>query len=91
MAITGTSFELIPHKLVVGGAALGYHEGQAVLVPNALPGERLERLRIRESKGVVQARVQRLLLSASGGCFQNAKSAPSTQPRGLRLPRTPDR
>jgi hypothetical protein len=32
-------FELVPHKLVFGGAALGYFDGEAVLVPNAIPGE----------------------------------------------------
>jgi 23S rRNA (uracil1939-C5)-methyltransferase len=61
MATPSTIFELIPQKLVFGGAALGYHDGRTVLVPNALPGERLEVERLRESKGVVRGRVRRVL------------------------------
>jgi 23S rRNA (uracil1939-C5)-methyltransferase len=58
--MTGT-FELVPQKMIFGGAALGHHEGKAVLVPNALPGERLDVEPLRESKGVVRARIRRVL------------------------------
>lgn len=54
-------FELIPQKLIYGGAALGHHQGRAVLVPRALPGERLEVEEVRTAKGVVHARPLRVL------------------------------
>ncbi len=50
-------FELIPQKLVYGGAALGYHEGHPVLVPRALPGERVRVEPVRRAKGVIHARL----------------------------------
>jgi 23S rRNA (uracil1939-C5)-methyltransferase len=55
------SFELIPQKLVYGGHALGHHQGWTVLVPRALPGERLEVEPVRTAKGVVHARPLRVL------------------------------
>jgi 23S rRNA (uracil1939-C5)-methyltransferase len=55
------SFELIPQKLIYGGAALGHHQGRTVLVPRALPGERLEVEEVRTVKGVVHARPPRVL------------------------------
>lgn len=55
------AFEFFPQKLVYGGQALGYHEGRAVLVPRALPGERLEVEPLRIAKGVVHARPLRIL------------------------------
>ncbi|MGH9395435.1 MAG: class I SAM-dependent RNA methyltransferase [Terriglobia bacterium] len=58
------TFELIPQKLVFGGAALGYHAGQAVLAPLALPGERVEVEPVRSAKGMVHARLLRVLESA---------------------------
>ena len=58
------SFELSPHKLVYGGEALGYAEGQTVLVSYALPGERLEVEPVRTAKGVVHARPLRILEAA---------------------------
>ena len=36
------AFEITLDKLVYGGDALGYHQGRAVFVPRALPGERWE-------------------------------------------------
>ena len=54
-------FELTPHKLVYGGEALGYHQGRPVLVSHALPGERLEVEPVRTAKGVVHARLLRVL------------------------------
>ena len=59
------SFELIPEKLVYGGAALGHAEGRTVLVPFALPGERLEVESVRTAKGVIHARPIRILEAAS--------------------------
>jgi 23S rRNA (uracil1939-C5)-methyltransferase len=54
-------FELIPHKLVFGGKALGYHQGRPVLVSQGLPGERLEVEPVGTAKGVVHARLVRVL------------------------------
>jgi len=59
------SFEFSPYKLVYGGEALGHAEGHAVLVPRALPGERLEVEPVRVAKGVVHARPLRVLEAAS--------------------------
>ncbi|MBI1982594.1 MAG: 23S rRNA (uracil(1939)-C(5))-methyltransferase RlmD [Acidobacteria bacterium] len=58
-------FELVPQKLVYGGAALGHAQGRTVLVPFALPGERLEVESLRTAKGVVHARPVRVLEAAS--------------------------
>ncbi len=58
------SFEFSPHKLVYGGESLGYAEGQTVLAPYALPGERLEVEALRTAKGVVHARPLRVLEAA---------------------------
>jgi 23S rRNA (uracil1939-C5)-methyltransferase len=57
-------FELIPQKLVYGGEALGHHQGRTVLVPRALPGERIEVEEVRTAKGVVHARPLRVLQAA---------------------------
>jgi len=57
-------FEFNPQKLVYGGEALGYHNGRTVLVPRALPGERLEVEEVRVAKGVVHARPLRVLAAA---------------------------
>ena len=54
-------FKFTPHKLVYGGDALGHHEGRPVLVPHALPGELLEVEPVRTAKGVVHARLLRVL------------------------------
>jgi 23S rRNA (uracil1939-C5)-methyltransferase len=54
-------FELIPQKLIYGGDALGHYQGRPVLVPRALPGERLEVEEVRTAKGVVHARPLRVL------------------------------
>jgi 23S rRNA (uracil1939-C5)-methyltransferase len=58
------SFEFSPHKLVYGGDALGHHQGRAVLVPRALPGERLEVEELRTAKGVVHALPLRIIEAA---------------------------
>jgi 23S rRNA (uracil1939-C5)-methyltransferase len=57
-------FEFSPQKLVYGGEALGYHEGRTVLVPRALPGERLGVEELRVAKGVVHVRPLRVLAAA---------------------------
>src|SRR5207249_1612491 len=44
-----------------GGEALGHHQGRVVLVPRALPGERVEAEEARTAKGVVHARPLRIL------------------------------
>lgn len=49
-------FEFTPHKLVYGGDALGHYQGRTVLVPRALPGERLLVEEVRTAKGVTHAR-----------------------------------
>lgn len=54
-------FELVPRKLVYGGGALGHHEGRPVLVPYALPGERVEVEPVRQAKGMVHARLLQVL------------------------------
>ena len=54
-------FEFTPQKLVYGGEALGHHQGRVVLVPRALPGERVEAEEARAAKGVVHARPLRIL------------------------------
>lgn len=59
-----TPFEFTPQKLVYGGDALGYYQGRPVLVPRALPGERLEVEPVRTAKGVVHARPLRILKPA---------------------------
>jgi 23S rRNA (uracil1939-C5)-methyltransferase len=58
-------FELVPEKLVYGGAALGHTEGRTVLVPFVLPGERVEVETVRTAKGVIHARPVRILEAAS--------------------------
>ena len=57
-------FEFSPQKLVYGGEALGHAEGRTILVPRALPGERLEVETVRVAKGVVHARPLRVLDAA---------------------------
>jgi len=58
------SFEFSAEKLVYGGEALGHHQGRAVLVPRALPGERIQVEELRTAKGVVRARPLRILSAA---------------------------
>jgi len=57
-------FQLSAEKLVYGGDALGHHQGRTVLVPRALPGERLEVEEVRTAKGVVHARPLRVVAPA---------------------------
>jgi 23S rRNA (uracil1939-C5)-methyltransferase len=57
-------FEFAPQKLVYGGDALGHYQGRTVLVPRALPGERLEVERVRTTKGVVHAQTLGILSAA---------------------------
>lgn len=54
-------FEFTAQKLVYGGDALGHHQGRTILVPRALPGERLEVEEVRTAKGVVHARPLRII------------------------------
>src|SRR5712692_7334871 len=54
-------FEFAAQKLVYGGDALGDFNGRPVLVPRALPGERLEVEAVRTAKGVLHARPLRIL------------------------------
>ncbi len=54
-------FEIIPQKLVYGGGALGHHDGHPVLVPYALPGERVEVELVRQAKGMMHARLLEVL------------------------------
>ncbi len=54
-------FEFSAQKLVYGGEALGHFQGHAVLVPRALPGERLEVELVRTAKGIMRARPLRIL------------------------------
>jgi len=58
------TFELVPQKLVYGGAALGHYQGRPVLVPRALPRERWEVEEVRRAKGVLHARPLRILSAA---------------------------
>jgi len=57
-------FELTPTKLIYGGEALGHYAGRTVLVPQVLPGERVEVEEVRTAKGVVRARPLRILQPA---------------------------
>ncbi|HXJ92117.1 MAG TPA: class I SAM-dependent RNA methyltransferase [Terriglobia bacterium] len=57
-------FEVIPQKLVYGGSALGHHDGHPVLVPYALPGERVEVEAVRRAKGMVHTRLLQVLTPA---------------------------
>ncbi|HLW78097.1 MAG TPA: class I SAM-dependent RNA methyltransferase [Terriglobia bacterium] len=57
-------FEFTAQKLVYGGDALGYHQGRTVLVPRALPGERVAAEEVRTAKGVVHARPLRVLVAS---------------------------
>ncbi len=54
-------FELHAQKMVYGGAALGHHAGRPVLVPYALPGERVQAETARVAKGMVYARLLEVL------------------------------
>jgi 23S rRNA (uracil1939-C5)-methyltransferase len=58
-------FEFAAQKLVYGGEALGHYRGRPVLVPRALPGERLEVEAVRTAKGVMHARPLRILEPAA--------------------------
>ncbi len=57
-------FEITPQKLVYGGDALGYHQGHVVLLPLALPGERLEVEALHTARGVTHARLLKVLEAA---------------------------
>ena len=59
-----SAFELVPQKLIYGGDALGHYQGRPVLVPRALPGERLEVEEIRTARGVLRARPLKVLAAA---------------------------
>ena len=58
-------FELVLQKLVYGGSALGHDDdGHPVLVPYALPGERVEVEPVRRAKGMVHAQLLQVLTPA---------------------------
>jgi len=57
-------FEVKTEKLVYGGEALAHHNGRAVLVSRALPGERIEVEEVRTAKGVTHARPVHVLAPA---------------------------
>lgn len=61
---TGDTFELDITDIVYGGNAFGRHEGKAVFVPYALPGERVEVRIIDERKRYAVAEVVRVLDAA---------------------------
>jgi 23S rRNA (uracil1939-C5)-methyltransferase len=82
-------FEMVTDKLVYGGAALGHHAGRPVLVPYALPGERVEAETVRIAKGMVHARLLKVLdpapervaapcpyFTRCGGCHYQHLDAP---------------
>jgi len=54
-------FELVTQKMLYGGAALGHHAGHPVLVPYAMPGERVQVETARVAKGMVHARLLQVL------------------------------
>jgi 23S rRNA (uracil1939-C5)-methyltransferase len=58
------TFEFTAQKLVYGGDALGHYHGRTVLVPRALPGERVEVEEVRTAKGVTHARPLRVIAAA---------------------------
>ena len=60
------TFQLVPEKIVFGGEALGHYEGRPVLVPRSVPGERLEVEPVRTAKGMIHARIVRVLDPAPG-------------------------
>ncbi len=61
-----STFELTPHKLVYGGAAIGFARGQTVLVAGVIPGERVEVEPVSDAKGITRARVRRILMASPG-------------------------
>ena len=69
--MTPTPFEVTPAKLVYGGAALGYHAGHPVLVPGALPDERVEVEVAREAKGMIHARLLRVITPSAQRIMAN--------------------
>jgi 23S rRNA (uracil1939-C5)-methyltransferase len=52
--------EIVVEKLVYGGEGLGRLAGRVVLAPFVLPGETVEIESVRETKGLIHARVTRL-------------------------------
>lgn len=54
-------FELVTGKLAYGGASLGHHAGHPVLVPYALPGERVQVETARVAKGMIHTRLTQVL------------------------------
>ncbi len=49
-----TSFLLDIQRIVPGGRGIGFHQGQAVFAPLAVPGDRLEVLRWTDRKGYLE-------------------------------------
>jgi 23S rRNA (uracil1939-C5)-methyltransferase len=57
-----TSFILDIQRIVPGGRGMGFHHGQAVFAPLAVPGDRLEVLRWADRKGYLEVLESRLSL-----------------------------
>lgn len=55
------SFLLEIQRIVPGGRGIGFHEGQAVFAPLAVPGDRLEVLRWADRKGYLEVLESRLV------------------------------
>jgi 23S rRNA (uracil1939-C5)-methyltransferase len=60
----GDLIELDITDIVYGGNAFGRHEGKAVFVPYALPGERVEARIVEERKRFAVAQVERVLTAS---------------------------
>jgi 23S rRNA (uracil1939-C5)-methyltransferase len=59
-------FELTVTKLVYGGDGLGRHNGKVVLVPFAVPGDRLLVSTVKEKKNFIRAEIVRVLEPGPG-------------------------
>src|SRR5688500_8730296 len=83
----GNEIELTAGNAVAGGSCLARHEGKAVLVQGALPGEKVRARIVKETKSLVEAQAVEILEAHSrrrrppcpyasdcGGCdFQHAE------------------
>lgn len=59
--MSDTSFELELTAMAHGGSALGRHEGRAIFVPYAIPGERIRARVTRDRKSYAEAEILDLL------------------------------
>ena len=60
-----TSFLIDIQRIVPGGRGIGFHQGQAVFAPLAVPGDRLEVLRWTDRKGYLEVLESRLIHPSS--------------------------